>query len=92
MGAGQPDYTEFLLDGESIAGGQEMQPMVPAQVPSYWMPYFTVADVDGAARSALDLGAREMVAPMDFPGGRFAILQDPQGATFGLLKVAPRQT
>ena len=34
MGEGQPDYTEFLLDGESIAGGQEMPPMVPAQVPS----------------------------------------------------------
>jgi uncharacterized protein len=91
MGEGQPDYTEFLLDGESIAGGQEMQPMVPAQVPSYWLPYFTVADVDGWFRSALDQGAREMVAPMDFPGGRFAILQDPQGATFGLLKTAPRQ-
>ena len=53
MGEGQPDYTEFLLDGESIAGGQEMQPMVPAQVPSYWLPYFTVADVD-----ALGLGPR----------------------------------
>ena len=64
---------------------------VPAQVPSYWMPYFTVADVDGSFRSALGLGAREMVAPMDFPGGRFAILQDPQGATFGLLKTASRQ-
>ncbi len=91
MGEGQPDYTEFLLDGESIAGGQDMPPMVPAQVPSYWMAYFTVADVDGSFRSALALGAREMVAPMDFPGGRFAILQDPQGATFGLLKTTPRQ-
>jgi uncharacterized protein len=91
MGEGQPDYIEFLLDGESIAGGQEMQPMVPAQVPSYWMAYFTVADVDGSFRAAIDLGAREMLAPMDFPGGRFAILQDPQGATFGLLKTAPRQ-
>ncbi len=91
MGEGQPDYTEFLLDSASIAGGQEMQPMVPAQVPSYWLPYFTVADVDGAFRSALGLGAQEMVASMDFPGGRFAILQDPQGATFGLLKTAPRQ-
>ena len=75
MGEGQPDYTEFLLDGESIAGGQEMQPMVPAQVSSHWLPYFKVADVDGWFRSALDQGSREMVAPMDFPGGRFAILQ-----------------
>jgi predicted enzyme related to lactoylglutathione lyase len=27
-----------------------------------------------------------MVAPVDYPGGRFAILSDPQGAMFGLLK------
>jgi len=32
-----------------------------------------------------------MVAPMDFPGGRFAIINDPQGAMFGLLKTAPRE-
>src|SRR3977135_1475208 len=38
-GPDQPPYTEFQLGGESVAGGQEMQPMVPAQVPSYWLPY-----------------------------------------------------
>jgi predicted enzyme related to lactoylglutathione lyase len=31
-----------------------------------------------------------MVAPQDFPGGRFAIVADPQGAVFGLHKVTPR--
>jgi predicted enzyme related to lactoylglutathione lyase len=25
-----------------------------------------------------------VLSPMDFPGGRFAILSDPQGAVFGL--------
>jgi predicted enzyme related to lactoylglutathione lyase len=28
------DYTEFLAGGESIAGGMEMNSMVPAEVPS----------------------------------------------------------
>src|SRR6202171_3745420 len=37
-----PPYTEFQLDGESTAGGQEMQAMVPAQMPSYWLVYFAV--------------------------------------------------
>jgi predicted enzyme related to lactoylglutathione lyase len=32
-----------------------------------------------------------MLAPQDFPGGRFAILSDPQGAVFGLLKMKPTQ-
>lgn len=82
---GGTSYTEFLLGGESIAGGQEMGPMQPAEVPSYWMAYFGVADVDAAFRTALDAGGRELVSPMDFPGGRFAIVADPQGAAFGLM-------
>ena len=90
MGEGQPPYTEFQLRGESVAGAQEMQSMVPAQVPSNWLAYFTVADVDKSFKAATQAGARELVAPMDFPGGRFAILSDPQGASFGLLKMAPR--
>ena len=87
MGEGQGDYTEFQLDGQSIAGGMEMNPMVPAEVPSYWMVYFGAEDVDKAHKKAIDLGATEMLGPQDFPGGRFSILSDPQGAAFGLLKM-----
>jgi predicted enzyme related to lactoylglutathione lyase len=90
MGEGQPPYTEFLLDGQSIAGAWEMNPMVPAEVPSYWMVYFSVDDVDAAHRQATEAGARELLAPQDFPGGRFSIVTDPQGAAFGLLKTARR--
>ena len=88
MGEGRPPYTEFLLGDTSIAGAMEMNPMVPAQVPSYWMVYFSVGDVDGSFRKAIEAGAQEMVAPVDYPGGRFAILSDPQGAMFGLLKTS----
>ena len=90
MGPDAPPYTEFQLGGESVAGGQEMQSMVPAQVPSYWLVYFAVDDVDKSFKTATQAGAKETVAPMDFPGGRFAIVSDPQGAAFGLLKMAPR--
>lgn len=90
MGEGQPPYTEFLLDGDSVAGAWEMNPMVPAEVPSYWMVYFGVEDVDATHRKAVEAGAREMLAPQDFPGGRFSIVTDPQGASFGLLKMTPR--
>lgn len=81
------EYTEFLSGGESIAGGMEMNSMVPAQVPSYWQVYFTVEDVDKSHEKAVEHGAQEMLAPQDFPGGRFSILSDPQGASFGLLKM-----
>jgi uncharacterized protein len=85
MGEGQPDYTEFKVDGESIAGGMEMNEMVPKEMPSYWMVYFSADDVDKTHKKAVDLGGREMLPPQDFPGGRFSILMDPQGAAFGLL-------
>jgi len=87
MGEGAPPYTEFQVGGESVAGGMEMNPMVPAEVPSYWMVYFTVNDVDKSFKDATSAGAQELMAPSDFPGGRFAILSDPQGAAFGLLKM-----
>ena len=87
-GPGMPPYTEFQLGGRSIAGGTEMHPMVPAGVPSYWLVYFAVADVDRSFRTAIEAGAHEMVAPRDFPGGRLAILRDPQGAAFGLMTMS----
>lgn len=90
MGEGQPPYIEFQIGGRSVAGAWEMNPSVPAEVPSYWQVYFAVDDVHAAVRKALDLGAREIIAPTDYPGGRFAIVSDPQGASFGLLKTLPR--
>ena len=65
--------------------------MVRTNVPNHWLVYFGVDDVDATHRAALDAGATEMLAPADFNGGRFAILGDPQGAAFGLLRLADRQ-
>ena len=62
--------------------------MVPAEVPSYWMVYFNVDDVDASHRTALDAGARELVPPIDFPGGRMSIVSDPEGAAFGLMTLS----
>lgn len=87
FGEGQ-EYTQFEVDGEPIAGAFEMSELQPADVPSYWMAYFSVDDVDGSFQKALELGAREMVAPQDMPGGRFAIISDPQGAMLGLLRLS----
>ena len=88
----QPDgegevYTQLEHDGQPIAGALEMSPEIPADVPSYWLIYFTVDDVDARFQTAIELGGREMVAPQDMPGGRFAIVSDPQGAAFGILNV-----
>ena len=81
-------YTEFQVDGRSIAGATEMSPMAPAEMPNYWLVYFDVDDVDAAAAAATEAGGQVMLAPMDFPGGRFAMIADPQGAVFGILKTS----
>ena len=61
--------------------------MVPAQVPSSWMPYFTASDPAAKAQQAAELGATVLVPMMDFPGGTFSVVQDPPGSTFGLLRL-----
>ena len=88
VGSADRPYTEFQVDGHSIAGATEMNPMVPAEVPNYWMVYFAVDDTDAAHRTAIAAGARELVAPLDFPGGRMSVVTDPQGAAFGLMTLS----
>jgi hypothetical protein len=57
-------------------------------VPPNWLVYFTVDDCDEKMRKATELGARTIAPPSDIPDtGRFAILQDPQGAAFAIIKL-----
>ena len=79
------EYTEFSNNGQPIVGMMKMPAQMPAEVPSYWMPYFQVPDCDASATKSIALGAKGMIPPQDIPGtGRFAILQDPQGAVFAV--------
>jgi hypothetical protein len=77
-------YTTWLRADGTPAGG--MMPMPPgAGMPSHWLSYFVTANVDASHAKAVELGAKSYVPPTDLPGGgRFAVLADPQGATFGL--------
>jgi predicted enzyme related to lactoylglutathione lyase len=81
-------YTEFKLGGESIAGMMDMPPGVPDEVPPYWLVYVAVEDVDASVQRLAELGGTPMMPGMDFPGGRFAVVADPQGAMFGLMSGA----
>jgi uncharacterized protein len=61
---------------------------MPAGMPSYWMPYFQVADCDATTEKARGLGADVMVPPNDIPNtGRFSIIRDPQGAMFAAFRL-----
>ena len=88
--AGAPmDYTEFSVGEHPSIGMMPMPHHVPAQVPSYWLPYFQVADCDASFAKAKQLGAGVIVAPQDIPStGRFAVLADRQGAMFAIFTFA----
>lgn len=57
----------------------------PAGVPSHWMGYLSVPDVDASAAAAEKAGAKVLMPPTDFPSvGRGAALADPQGGAFSI--------
>jgi predicted enzyme related to lactoylglutathione lyase len=68
------------------AAGKEQGGFVPlppedSHLPSRWICYGTVEDVDAAAAKAVELGGQAPETGMDVPGvGRFAVIVDPQGA------------
>jgi predicted enzyme related to lactoylglutathione lyase len=80
-------YTEFQLGGTSVAGCMDMPDMVPAEVPSYWMPYFQAEDPAAKAQQAAELGGTLIVPFMEMENVAFSVVADPHGSTFGLLKV-----
>jgi predicted enzyme related to lactoylglutathione lyase len=82
-----PGYTEFSVGGTAVAGCMDMPEMVPAEVPSYWMPYFQAEDPQAKAQHAASLGGTVLVPFMDMEQVAFSVVMDPQGATFGLLRV-----
>jgi predicted enzyme related to lactoylglutathione lyase len=83
------EYTEFSVQGQPSIGMMAMPPGMPAHMPSFWMPYFQVADCDASTNRAAELGASVMRPPQDIPKtGRFSILGDPQGAAFALFTFA----
>lgn len=78
-------YTVFSSGGARAAGLLAMPPGGAER--SSWLPYVRVAGADETVARALRMGAEKRVPPTDIPGiGRFAILQDPTGATIGVLQ------
>ena len=75
-------YTLFNCGQTQVGGMAELQ---NPEVPSHWMGYIAVADVDAATGAAKALGASVYCPPTDIPGiGRFATLGGPCGATFAV--------
>jgi hypothetical protein len=79
-----PGYTIWMA-GQTQIGGLMALPAEAAGAPPHWLLYVGTPNVDATCAQAQGLGARVHKAATDIPNvGRFAVLADPQGATFAV--------
>jgi predicted enzyme related to lactoylglutathione lyase len=81
----------ILLSGKDQVGGCVAQQN--GGVPSMWLPWVKLEEVDAAVETAQANGGHVLGPPFDVPGvGRMSILADPVGGVFGVIKPAPPQS
>jgi predicted enzyme related to lactoylglutathione lyase len=80
-----------ILKAGGVDVGGCMKPPMPG-VGNHWQVYFAVDDADATARKVSAEGGQVIAEPFDIPSvGRSAVLSDPQGAVFSVLKPTPPQ-
>jgi predicted enzyme related to lactoylglutathione lyase len=85
MGEGRT-YTLFRVGEKDVGGCMAIHE--GEEAPPQWYPYLATPDVDASTAKAKELGATVYVEPMEVENvGRFSVLGDPTGATFGLFQV-----
>ena len=83
MGMEDFDYSTINVEGRPVAGIYGN----PQGGPPRWVNYFAVEDTDAAASTIQAQGGTVLVTPTDSPYGRFAVVSDPFGAEFAIMKV-----
>ena len=81
-----PGYSIWMA-GQAQVGG--LMAAESGGTPPHWLVYVGTPSVDATCAQAQGLGAKVHKAPTDIPNvGRFAVLTDPQGATFAVFTPA----
>jgi uncharacterized protein len=79
-----------IKNGSEFIGGIPPKDQVPPNVPPHWQIYFLVDNCDASAAKAKELGGTVLFGPLTLEKvGRFAIIDDPQGAGFALFQALP---
>jgi hypothetical protein len=83
---GEMIYTTFFLGEVMVGGLYEMTPDM-THIPSHWLPYFGIANIDQTLEKISSLNGKILMPKMFVQGvGHFAVVSDPQGGVFGLLQ------
>jgi predicted enzyme related to lactoylglutathione lyase len=81
-------YNVARIGEDRVAGMADVKGRVPDEVPEHWMTYFSVEDAEGALEKVESGGGQVMFGPVDIPVGRFAMVADPWGAAFAVVKLS----
>ncbi len=81
-------YTLLKVGDRSNGGAYDISGMVPDEVPAHWLTWFVVEDCEASARRVTELGGTIQRAPETSGVGVSAVVSDPFGATFGIIKAA----
>lgn len=84
-------YVEWKQGEDSMGGMMDMRGRVPDEVPPNWLTYFAVEDTDAAVEKVKELGGGVAFGPIDIPAGRFAVVHDPHGSMFAVIKMPEEQ-
>ncbi|GAU65997.1 hypothetical protein SSP35_02_03660 [Streptomyces sp. NBRC 110611] len=86
---GADHYYALHVDGRPVGGMQPMSEQMPPDTPSHWLPYFSVPDTDETVDRVTAAGGAALQRPFDMMAGRMAVVTDPQGATFAVIRPQP---
>jgi uncharacterized protein len=75
----------ILKKGDGMHAGFVLKDQDHEHVPSHWYPYVIVDDVDASVEQAQSLGSQLLHGPASVDVLRFAVLMDPQHATYGVI-------
>ena len=88
-GTGTNVYTVIRVDGRPIAGIVHFAKPADAVRSARWLPLMSVPDAPRAAEQAAAAGGKVLVPSRALPGrGEVAVLADPEGAIFGVIRSA----
>lgn len=80
-------YSDYVMKmpatGDGVAGVCHARGS-NAELPSGWLIYIVVADVEEGAAACTANGGKVVVEPRGLAGGRFCVIEDPGGAVAGL--------
>jgi predicted enzyme related to lactoylglutathione lyase len=80
---------QVIKNGEDFNGGMMQITEAWGDVPPHWSVYFAVEDCDASCEKIKSLGGKVVHGPFDAENvGRIAVVADPQGAGFMIMKLA----